>query len=424
MSELKDWLSLAPKPSSRPVDKQWDVFLSYRSAERAWVLSLYDTLRQLGYAVFLDQFVLDPSKRLASTLSEHLRGSCTGILIWSSRSEDSQWCKREYDAFESMEADGGFRYVIARLDTAPLPAFAATKLWVDFSEVREGPRGSSLLRLLFGLHGLALPEPAVLLAAEVDDETKRALARVRAAREDQDRDRILELAKSDHLAWRSSPLLRCYCAEALVAIGAAEAALPIVDEVEREFTKSLRPRQLRGLALARMRRWKEAKAVLGELYELGERDPETVGIYARTWMDSYEASGNELHLRRSRDLYAEAFTAVPSDYYTGINAAAKSVFLNDLNAAHAYAEKVEALVGREPKSNDYWMSATVAEVQLIQRHFADAARLYCAAVAMSPGRVGDHQSTWKQASRLLRCLGPSDAEAAEVAKCFQLPQTT
>ena len=112
---------------------------------------------------------------------------------------------------------------------------------------------------------------------------------------------------------------------------APEAALNVLDRVEQAFPRSIRPRQLRGLALARCGRWKEARAVLGEIYELGERDPETIGIYARTWMDSFEATGDRLHLRRSRDLYAEGFELANS-YYLGVNAAAKSILLDDLDA--------------------------------------------------------------------------------------------
>jgi hypothetical protein len=48
-----------------------------------------------------------------------------------------------------------------------------------------------------------------------------------------------------------------------------------------------------------------AQEILGELYEQGERDPETLGIYGRTWMDRYATSGDISDLRNSRDLYAD-----------------------------------------------------------------------------------------------------------------------
>ena len=64
------------------------------------------------------------------------------------------------------------------------------------------------------------------------------------------------------------------------------------------------------------------------------------------------------------------------------------------------------------------MTATVAEVQLLQSHFEDAAHIYKAAVAIAPGRVDDHRSTWQLASRLLQCLMPSAEQAQEVAGAF------
>ena len=49
------------------------------------MLSLYDTLTQLGYETFLDQFVLDTASRLARALEDNLNRSQVGILIWSPR---------------------------------------------------------------------------------------------------------------------------------------------------------------------------------------------------------------------------------------------------------------------------------------------------------------------------------------------------
>jgi hypothetical protein len=144
-------------------------------------------------------------------------------------------------------------------------------------------------------------------------------------------------------------------------------------------------------------------------------------MYARTWMDRYTKSGDVNFLRRSRDLYIEAFAGSPDDYYTGINAAAKSVFLGtpaDLDYAAAYAEKVQQIVGTEPKPGDYWHTATIGEVYLIRKMYADAARLYQAAVAMAPAETDSHKSTWTQARRLMEKLGPTDTERALVRAAF------
>ena len=96
---------------------------------------------------------------------------------------------------------------------------------------------------------------------------------------------------------------------------------------------------------------RRAQRILGALYEAGERDPETLGIYGRTWTDRYRQSGDSSDLAQSRDLYAEAFERAQDDYYTGINAASKSVLLGtpeDLRA-EAYAARVQKIVGTEPK---------------------------------------------------------------------------
>jgi hypothetical protein len=419
MNDLDDWLKLAPEPAPLLVGMRWHVFLSYRSSERPWVLSLYDILTQLGYSVFMDQFVLNSGALLARSLEENLEASQTGVLIWSPRNEESDWCKREYDSFLTLQTERGFRFVIARLPGARLPGFARAAIWEDFSEQRDGPSGTPLLRLLYGLHGQPLPATAVRLAADIDQQTKRSLASLKAHTDANDLRAIEQLTCSNDLAWRTGPLLPCAAAEALISMRAHDAALVVLDRTEVAFPRSVRPRQLRGLALARSGRWKEAKAVLGELYELGERDPETVGIYARTWMDSFEATGDRLHLRRSRDLYAEGFGLAPDSYWLGVNAAAKSIFLNDLELAKDFAKRVQSIVGTEAKPGDYWHTATVAEVQLIQQNFAEAARLYSRAVAMTPGRTGDHASSRKQARRLLTHVAPSPNEASLVLAAFR-----
>jgi tetratricopeptide (TPR) repeat protein len=426
MSDLQDWLAMAPGPVARPENLKWDVFLSYRSTNRYWVIQLYDVLTSLGYTVFLDQYVLSPAQRLVSQLDDALATCASGVMIWSSASEDSDWCHKEYASFETRQsADPTFRYVVVKLDGALLPNFAQAKLWLDFSEAREGPRGASLLRLLYGLQDKPLPPQAITLADRVDDETRNAGAAIRAARNNGDAEHLIRLAAGTSIPWTAAPTLLCAAAEALIALKSESEALSVLDRVEAAFPRSLRPRQLRALALARLKRWKEARQILGELYEAGERDPETVGIYARTWMDRYEETGDKVALRKSRDLYAEAFASSPRDFYTGINAASKSVFLGDMDAAMSYAAKVEAIVGTAPKPGNYWLTATVAEVQLIRRNFDAAGKLYETAVTMAPDERASHEATWKQAKLLLEQLKAETPQREAVATAFahlQQPQ--
>ena len=165
-----------------------------------------------------------------------------------------------------------------------------------------------------------------------------------------------------------------------------------------------------------------AQDILGELYEAGERYPKTLGIYGATWMERYTRSGKLPDLRRSRDLYAEAFASAHDDYYTGINAAAKSVLIGtdqDVARAAELASRVQQIVGTEPHPGDYWKTATVGEVFLMQKQYADAARLYGAAVAMAPAEIDSHKSSWLQACRLMAKLQPTAEEPTLIRQVFQ-----
>jgi tetratricopeptide (TPR) repeat protein len=367
----------------------------------------------------MDQFVLTTSDGLERQLSENLSLSSAGILIWSHRSEDSKWCNDEYGALRNLEdSKPGFRYVVVNLDGADLPLFAKQKLWIDFSAFREGPSGSNLLRLLCGLQGKPLPPEAVSLAADMDDKTQKSFARILALKETGDTNGLVELSTSNSDEWHNSSLLSSKVAEALIALGKNDEALGVIHNLNQEFPKSIRPQQLKGLALARKGNWQEAQVTLLELYHLGERDPETLGILARTWRDRYSQSGDLIYLRKARDIYAEAFKATPSDYYTGINAASNSVLLGELEVAAQYAELVEKLVGIVVINGDYWKTATVAEVQLIRRNFKEAAKLYETAVTMDTEAKASHASTLGQARRLLEKLQTTDEQKALIEKAF------
>ncbi|MGZ8387271.1 MAG: TRAFs-binding domain-containing protein [Rhodoplanes sp.] len=414
------WLDFAPKPDALPAGKEWHVFLSYRSVNRPWVLALYDVLNVLGYKVFLDQYVLTAAAPLAIALGDALDASAGAVMIWSGSYEDSEWCKQEFAKLETMQNQKkGFRYVIARIDESEIAGLAATKLWIDFSKQREGPAGSGLLSLLYGLKGQPLPPAAVKLAAEVDAQMRDGLLSVKAACDAGDADALVALAETDDMAWTGSPMLICSVAEGLIAMKKTPEAIRALDRVEAAFPKALRPKQLRGLALARSRQTIKAQLLLGKLYAAGEIDPETLGILARTWMDRYNQSGDQLFLLKSRDLYRQAFEAFPTDYYTGINAASKSLLAGEKETAAQLAARVQKVVGDKPVANDYWMTATAAELQLLQAKFPEAAALYRAAVVMAPGAKASHESTHAQAKLLSQALGASDEQRALMDAAFR-----
>ena len=161
---------------------------------------------------------------------------------------------------------------------------------------------------------------------------------------------------------------------------------------------------MHALALARRGQGddlKQAQRILGRLYQDGQRDPETLGIYGRTWMDRYNKSNDPSDLQQSRDLYAEAFQRAPDDYYTGINAAAKSALLGtpaDVELGGKLADQVQTIVGTDPVQGDYWKTATVGEVFLLKKNYVDAGRCTTRRWRWRGPRFGSHESTWSMAA--------------------------
>lgn len=428
-----DRFALAPRPLE--ANEKYTVFLSYRSANRTWVLSLYDVLRRFGHKVFIDQVELSAGDELIPRLEAALTTSQAGVLVWSDASKDSTWVSREYQTMESQAGErASFRFVPVRLDSTVLPSFARNRIFLDFQGYPDGPNGGELLRLLHAVIGKPLSDEAAHYANEQDEASRKASAQVGAAIKNGKPDQLLALLKNNAPEWRSSAVLACKAAEGLTKLKAYDQAILALEEIQREFPRAVRPKQLQALALNRRARGgseedlDRAQAILGELYELGERDPETLGIYGATWAERYKRSGSLADLKQSRDLYAEAFGGARDDYYTGINAASKSVLIGgdeEIAKGRALAAEVQKIVGTEPTKGDYWKSATAAEAALVQGRYADAARLYDASVAMARTETGSHESTWQQACALMARLSPSAQERAAIRKAFEhLPDGT
>lgn len=425
MNATDGWLKLAPKPRPLAAGEKWNVFLSYRSVNRIWVVNLYDVLKQQGFEVFLDQVVLAGGNELIDVLENGLNQSQAGVLVWSQDAAQSDWVRKEYRTLERQATDREtFCFVPVVLDSTKLPSFAADRVFLDFSSYPDGPNGGELLRLLHGITGKPLSPEATRFAAEQDAAAKQQADEIGAAVRNKDPELITELFNAGGLAWETSSALGCKAAEGLIKLGRNDDGIRMLEQLEVRFPRAIRPQQLRALALARRGGdgdLRQAQRILGKLYESGERDPETLGIYGRTWMDRYAKSGDVSDLQQSRDYYAEAFGRAADDYYTGINAASKSVLLGtpeDLAKAVDFAQRVQAVVGTEPKVGDYWMTATVGEVFLLMKNYTEAARLYKAAVAMARSETGSHQSTWTQACRLMAKLQPTGDERALVRSAF------
>jgi patatin-related protein len=413
------WSQLAPPAPVLASGDEWSVFVSHASIDHVWLVNLCDALRNRGHRLFLDRRAVSEPDRVAA-----LSRSQAGLIVWSSSDRDAAPMRQAFDAMSARARGGAFRFVVARPVAAALPAFAAGATVVDCFLYPDGPSGGEALRLLLALVGQPLAAAAETAATEQDVAARAFIAHMKDARGSAER---LQALLADDGPWETAAALGCAVAYRLVGLRKYDAALQVIEKVAERFPHAHRPKQVRALALARRGKPTDlgaAQQTLQTLYDLEDRDPETVGIYARTFMDDYNATGNAASLRKSRDLYAEAYGLAPDSYYTGINAAAKSLFLQteeDLALGRRYAAAVQREIGTEAIPKDYWQSATVAEAHLILGNYEMAATVYKQAVDMEPDDTGSHDSTWKQASRLMAVLRVDREVRARIRAAFKNP---
>jgi tetratricopeptide (TPR) repeat protein len=418
---VRPWLEHAPKPPPRGANS-YDAFISYRSSDRAWAMALYDVLKLAGWEAFLDQYDLVPGANLETSLSDALRASSAGVILWSSRTKDSEWCKRERNAMRALmdRPNSTFKYVFAKLDAEELPLFAQSDLYVGFEESPEGPRGVNLLKVICGMRGVPLPREAVVLAQQVDADAKQAMAQINGAIEAGNAAKLLEIGTSDQPGLLASPGPILVAAQGLIRLGKYDDARTVLKRALLLFPQSVRARQLEGLALRRLKKYQEAVDALSELKAAGHQDPETLGMLAAARDGLFRETGKMLHLRNARELYRTAFQGDPKDYYTGVNAASKSLFLGEPAEAARLAGAVLPLVERATDGKDLYAASTLGEVFLLQGKVDEAATQYQKVIDMNPNAAGDLKGTGEQAERICAALKLSAEDTAKVLAPFKL----
>jgi hypothetical protein len=80
----------------------YDVFISYSSADRPWALKLFDDLSARNVKVFFDQNRLDVGKPWEPQLAKAVQSSQHLVVLWSNNADASQWVRREVSYFETL----------------------------------------------------------------------------------------------------------------------------------------------------------------------------------------------------------------------------------------------------------------------------------------------------------------------------------
>jgi tetratricopeptide (TPR) repeat protein len=395
LTSLSDLLPQLPK-------SEYHVFVSYRSTDREWAMSLVARLEDAGFHVFIDQRELVAGEELAEQLQSALQRSRAAVVLVSRGWLESGWCQAEANVLlKRASEDKGFKLIPLRLDDSAMPPLFDARLWLDFRGISRA-EGPNVERLLYGLIGRPPPSPdsaagrvETAVARVVDD----FVAEIKAAARN-DPSRVLQVLER----WRrvSSADVAPVVAAAEVLIGQSrpDLALAALDGA----SETLRVRQLRAFALRKNGDIDQAVEILEQLYGQGELDPETGGLLAGSYKARWLKTGDRAFLQASYEVYRETYERT-GDPFNGINTAAMALHCGDRPMTYQVAAQVrDLLLRRPPSSLTYWDLATLGEAQLLLDRFDDAREWYRKAAGAAAGRHQDIAVMRRQARLNLKAL--------------------
>ncbi|CAN5444438.1 adenylate/guanylate cyclase domain-containing protein [soil metagenome] len=188
----------------------------------------------------------------------------------------------------------------------------------------------------------------------------------------------------------------------------AKAALLLPD------SESLRTKQLYALSMSKCGLPEAAMEYLESVYNQFPDDPETAGILGGIYKELFIKTKNQHYAVLSRDTYLKNFTSTKS-YYTGINAASISVISGQSKQGQRIASEVIQLL--EGSSNNFWVTATLAEAFLISKERTKSKEYYLMARDLAFTDWGKIGSVYNQLWLLNHYMSVPD----ELLKIFKPP---
>ena len=92
-------------------NKKYDAFLSYASEDSKIAFKLASILRDKGFTIWYDKFILRPGDSISSAIDEGLTKSRFGIIILSHFFFKKSWTKRELSGLVALQMDGSSRII-------------------------------------------------------------------------------------------------------------------------------------------------------------------------------------------------------------------------------------------------------------------------------------------------------------------------
>lgn len=231
--------------------------------------------------------------------------------------------------------------------------------------------------------------------------------------------------------WMAHPELFSAIAERFLRMGQVLLAYEALAVGLRTSARDSRMRQLQALALARCGATDRAIDILSALRRDAEQTPseleETVGIlggvYKARAIHARERAVAMRWFHRAHSAYHSAFR-LSRGYYSGVNAATTALLAGSPSIARTLAEEVREICLGELRENgssrgDYYILATLGEVELIRGDENEARRWYVRAMDAAGDRFADVASTKRNAKLVTSSLG---AGAAIVDEVLRLPR--
>lgn len=135
-------------------DHSYDFFISYSSKDYQHASNLVNMLKSAGARVWVDYEAIGFGDPILGRIDSGISKSKALIFLVSNNSQNSPWCRREYESALHREIVSGQTTVVAlKLDDSPLPSLLEDKRYLSVTDLEK-----SLPELLKWVNGGSQPE--------------------------------------------------------------------------------------------------------------------------------------------------------------------------------------------------------------------------------------------------------------------------
>lgn len=126
-----------------------DVFICRSSKDQEFARKLANDLESNGYRVWLDEFEMLPGDSLYEKIQHGIKNSAWFLIVLTSDSVESKWCKRELHNAMEEEFERNSVYVVPVMyKPCQVPGFLKEKVWASFQGRKYRTGLNQLLKTL------------------------------------------------------------------------------------------------------------------------------------------------------------------------------------------------------------------------------------------------------------------------------------